>query len=79
MPPFVKLPKMSVADAKAYLEEMKDPEKRYMIDNPMEEYQRRHKILKAAEIREAQEHFKAVQKEERVKARTLAKKAKETA
>lgn len=79
MPPFAKLPKMSVADAKAYLDELRVPEKRYEIADPMAEYQRRHKILKAAEIREAQEHFKAVQKEEKVKARALAKKAKETA
>ena len=66
MPAFSRLPKMSVADAKAHLEELKDPEKKLEHgNNLLAEYQRRQKILKAAEIQEAKDSFAAIQKAEK--------------
>lgn len=71
MPAFYRLPKMSVADAKAHLEELKGPEMRLEHgSNLIAEYQRRQKILKAAEIQEAKDHFAAVQKAEKKAAKS---------
>lgn len=80
MPAFSRLPKMSVADAKAHLEELKDPEKKLEYGSGLlAEYQRRQKILKAAEIQEAKDNFAAIQKAEKKEIKEKMKEVKENA